>query len=114
MPIYIWIKIIKIAINIGEDYNYGLIMSWSFLLNTTGLLLFLFNLSLEQFNLTSLISIILFSSSLIINFKKVGPKNFIVFTLGQILSLITIFFIIAAIGSALKKLSETFSGKNKG
>jgi len=103
LPIYIWIKIIRTGLKISKKFKYNLVFSFSFLFNSIGSLLLLINIAVIEglFNFTNLIALILILCAFYINFKKVG-KYFISFSIAQLLSLFTIFFVLAGIGNWLK------------
>ena len=105
LPIYICYKIIKKGLEIAEINDYSLIFSLSFVLNNVSLLVFIANYLFTDllFNFSSLICIILFGIALFINYKKVGSK-FIIFSLGQILSFVTIFIVVILFFNMMSKL----------
>lgn len=105
LPIYICYKIIKKGLEIAEINNYSLIFSLSFVLNNVSLLVFIVNFLSTNllFNFSSLICLILFGIALFINYKKAGSK-FIIFSLGQILSFVTIFIVVILFFNMMSKI----------
>lgn len=111
VPIYLWFVIIKKCLKISKKYNYNFIFSKSFLLILSGTIIIVLNfLSISEINFTFILGILIISIGIYINYKRLG-KNFLLFSLGQFLSIITLIILLMMIGSGLKKFSEYFSKK---
>ena len=112
LPIFIWIYIIKKSLTIGYASNYNLIFSYSFLTMTLGSSLLLIDLGVNPnlLNFTKILAIFLLISWLYLNIKNTKEK-FIIFSLGQLFSFITLIFLFFLLASIINKISQHFEKK---
>ena len=112
LPIFIWIYIIKKSLTISHALNYNLIFSYSFLTMTLGSLLLLIDLGVNPnlLNFTKILAIFLLISWLYLNIKNTKEK-FIIFSLGQLFSFITLIFLFFLLASIINKISQHFEKK---
>jgi hypothetical protein len=112
LPIFIWIYIIKKSLTISYTSNYNLIFSYSFLAMTLGSLLLLIDLGVNPnlINFTKILAIFLLIGWLYLNIKNTKDK-FIIFSLGQVFSFITLIFLFFLLASIIDKISQYFEKK---
>ena len=112
LPIFIWIYIIKKSLTIGYASNYNLIFSYSFLTMVLGSSLLLIDLGVNPnlLNFTKILAIFLLISWLYLNIKNTKEK-FIIFSLGQLFSFITLIFLFFLLASIINKISQHFEKK---